>query len=396
MCAVVADPKSYNGILTREEDEMLSSRGVLNHVLVVDDENGPRQALRMLLKETYTVHVVDSARAALEVLEKEPIGVVISDIRMPKVSGVDLLQMIRERYDNVQVVMMTGYGELKTAMKSVEFGAFSYIEKPFDTDIMLDTVAAAYARFTQDRERRALEDLALEASRFETLGRLVSGTMHDLGTPLTVLNSQLELMSMKLDREPADLEKRIATMRSQVAYCTEITRNTMDYLRHEKGVSGPLSLNELVSTSVSVARPYFRETSVEYHLDLTANLPLILVESVLVRQSIMNVMNNACQAMAEKTEVGKRNLYIRTSLDEGMVVLEIEDSGPGIAPVVREHIFEMFYSTKGDKGTGLGLGVVSNVMSRCGGGVALVEGRQGSGACFRLSFPATEAAGPVS
>ena len=78
----------------------------------------------------------------------------------------------------------------------------------------------------------------------------------------------------------------------------------------------------------------------------------------------------------------------RVTIEIGPDFIEIEDTGPGIPETQRGRIFEMFFSTKGDKGTGLGLGVVSNVMRRCGGSVALTDGRPGSGACFQLRFPA--------
>jgi signal transduction histidine kinase len=268
-------------------------------------------------------------------------------------------------------------------MKAVQYGAYAYIEKPFDSAKMLDTVAAAYKRYTTECDRRALEDLAMEASRFETLGRLVSGTMHDLGTPLTVLNSHLELLAINPHRD--DIERRIETMRSQVSYCTEITKNTMDYLRHEKGAHGPVSLNDIVHSTMAVARPYFRETNVECEAELEGSLPNIMGEDVLLRQSILNVVNNACQAMQSRE--ADRMIYIRSFTESELVVLEIEDNGTGIPDSARGRIFEMFYSTKGASGTGLGLGVVSNVMERCGGSIKLVEGRHGSGACFRMQFP---------
>ena len=235
--------------IIKKESVMSIASADRAHVLVVDDENGPRQALRMLLKETYEVHIAESPKEALEILELHPIGVVVSDIRMPKVTGVELLKLIKSKSPDIQVIMMTGYGELETAVMAVEYGAFAYLEKPFDSKKMMDTVAGGCKKFQEERERRVLEELALEASRFETLGRMVSGMMHDLGTPLTVLNSHLELLAMKPDRE--DILKRIKTMQSQVRYCTDIARNTMDFLRHEKGVDGPIQLNQIVDSCVS-------------------------------------------------------------------------------------------------------------------------------------------------
>ena len=296
----------------------------------------------------------------------------------------ELLKLIKDQNDDIQVIMMTGYGELETAMGAVEFGAYAYLEKPFDSQKMLTMVNSGFAKYTHERERRALEDLALEASRFETLGRLVSGTMHDLGTPLTVLNSHLEMLSEKPDRE--DILKRIETMRSQVKYCTDITKNTMDFLRHEKGVDGPLQLNDIVESCRAIGSPYFRETSTNLEIELTPNLPSIVGESVLIRQSLMNIMNNACQAMMGGDE--NRTIFVRTYAEGRNVCVTIEDNGPGVPTALEDRIFEMFYSTKGRGGTGLGLGVVRSVMQRCRGSIELIEGIHGNGACFCLRFPA--------
>ena len=91
--------------------------------------------------------------------------------------------------------------------------------------------------------------------------------------------------------------------------------------------------------------------------------------------------------MEDKDKQGYRKAYIRTFLDDGQVCISIEDTGPGIPKHLHERIFEMFYSTKGTLGTGLGLGVVKSVMTRCGGSLELIDGVHGSGACFLLKFP---------
>ena len=353
------------------------------HLMVVDDEYGPRQSLRMLLKEQYEVHLAESAAEAMILLTEHPIGIVVSDIRMPKVTGVELLAQIKEYNSDIEVIMMTGYGELETAMKAVQHGAYSYMEKPFDTHQMLDCVNAAYAKHESERDRRMMENLAMEASRFETLGRYVSGTMHDLGTPLTVLSSHLELLSIKSDRN--DLDERIDVMREQVRFCTDIARNTMDFLRHDRGAVGPLNLSSIINSCLAIGQPYFKETKVLCETQMSPDMPKIMGESVLVRQCVTNIINNACQAMQGQEK--HRTIYIATHEDDECLCLTIEDNGPGIPVENQSRIFELFYTTKDDKGTGLGLGVVKNVMNRCGGSIELIRGVRGTGACFLLRFP---------
>ncbi len=357
------------------------------HMLVVDDENGPRQALRMLFKEDYTVHLATRVSEALEILKQQPIEIIITDLRMPERSGVELLREVKQFDSDIQVIIFTGYGQLETAMKAVEYGAFAYMEKPFDNAVMRDIVRSAHAKHRQEKERRMFEKLALEASRFETLGRVVSGMMHDMGTPLTVINSHIELLLMKPERD--DLVKRLETMKSQIQYCADLARSTMNYLR--PGQKGPVQtdLNTVVNACLKVAAPFFRETHATMHADLAAALPPTLCEPVLMRQAVMNLITNACQAMAPVTS-GERMLYISTFTEEGMACIALEDTGPGIPKNLWESVFDTFFSTKGQSGTGLGLGVVRNVVRRYNGSVKLEAPKHGTGARFVLRLPIAE------
>lgn len=354
-----------------------------SHILVVDDENGPRQALRMLLKEDYEVHLASRVKEALAILKEHPIELIITDLRMPEKSGVDLLRESKQYDADIQVIIFTGYGQLETAMKAVEYGAFAYMEKPFDNDVMLDMVKAAHSKFHHEKERRMFEKLALEANRFETLGRLVSGMMHDMGTPLTVINSHIELLLMKSDRE--DLVKRLETMKNQVQYCADLSRATMNFLRQGQAGAAPNKLNDVMTTCLKVAAPLMRETRAKLIANLSEQSATAVFEPVLMRQVVMNVITNGCQAMAsQETE---RILYVETLTESGQACIAIEDTGPGVPEKLRETIFETFFSTKGQGGTGLGLGVVRNVMRRFGGSVKIEPGKHGTGARFVMRLP---------
>ncbi|HIJ65028.1 MAG TPA: hybrid sensor histidine kinase/response regulator [Candidatus Hydrogenedentes bacterium] len=353
-----------------------------SRILVVDDENGPRQALRMLLNEDHEVRLASSVREALKALDAGPFQLIITDVRMPERSGVDLLRAVKEAYPGIEVIILTGYGQLETAMKAVEYGAFAYLEKPFDNDAMLKQVDAALRRFYYERNRRALEELALEANRFETLGRVVSGLIHDLGTPLSVIGSQVELLCMRPSAEGAG--KRLETMRSQIGLCTEIVRRTMNFLRERPDTFAQLSLNDVVTSCLAVGRPLLRGQRVAVSEDLDPHMPPVLGDFVLVRQAVLNLVTNACYAMAEQKKPQK--IVIRTWHDESTASLSVKDTGPGIAQVERNKIFDTFYSTKAEQGTGLGLAVVQNVMRRHRGVVQLAD-TTGRGAEFILSFP---------
>ncbi len=372
----------------------LGKESRMARILVVDDENGPRQSLRMLLKEDYQVHLADGVRPALEILEQEPVDVIITDIRMPHQNGLDLLRAAKRRCADIQVIMLTGYGQLDTAMEAIDGGAFAYIEKPFDNAVILEKIQSCLKKQRQERARRALEYLALEANRFETMGHLVSGAMHDLGTPLSVIATNIDLLINRLLDEMSgespsprleDTRKRLETMQNQVKHCSDLVRTTMSFIRRAPGSSVSVSLNNVIEMCLDVARPLLVNHCVAAQMELAPGLPSFEGDLVMVRQAVLNLIYNASQAMRDQAE--PRQIRLRTWAEPGYIGLSVEDTGPGVPAEHRERIFETLFTTKGKHGTGLGLTVVKHVMEQHGGEVWL-EQPQTRGARFVLRFPA--------
>jgi len=351
-------------------------------ILVVDDENGPRQALRMLLKDAHEVFLAEDVPSALDIMAQMPVDLVITDIRMPMYSGVELLRIIKEQCPETEVIILTGFAHLDTAMQAVEYGAFAYIEKPFDNDTMLRHVRAGLDKRRQEHERRVLERLAIEANRFETLGRLVAGIIHDMGSPLSVAGSQIEMILSNPNR--SNLMERLETMRSQVEHCNEMVRSAMNLLRYDSQPLSPFHLSDLVDTCLHLAHPLLRNQNVEVTTDLAPDMPSVIMDLVLVRQAVLNLITNACHAMKKQENV--QRITIRTWTEGDWACLSVEDNGPGIPEEHSERVFDTFFTTKGKKGTGLGLAVVQNVMRRHDGSATLVD-RPGRGALFVLKFP---------
>jgi signal transduction histidine kinase len=368
-----------------EEDYVLGAyggEGVRPRILVVDDENGPRQALRMLLKEEHEVLLATDVSSALQILEEESVNLVITDIRMPQRSGVDLLKEVKRHYPDTQVIILTGYAHLETAMQAVEFGAFAYLEKPFDNDTMLERIQAGLARYEQERERRIMEELAIDANRFETIGRLAAGMIHDMGTPLSFVSSSLDMLLS--DPHRADASERLETMNAQIRHCRDLVRSTMNILHHDRQAFMPFHINDVVDVCLEVARPMARKIGIDVATDLGGGLPSSAGDLVLVRQAVLNLLTNAFHAMESQKE--ERRLFIQTWSEGEHVCLLVADTGPGVRHEHRDRIFDTFFTTKGRKGTGLGLAVVHNVMQRHRGSVSL-ERNDGRGARFVLRFP---------
>lgn len=380
MEALSANPPE--GLRTDDSMGPISKHAIRGRILIVDDENGPRQALRMLLKEDHDVLLAEDVAGAQKLLQAQPIDLIITDLRMPKQSGVELLRWTKTQYPETEVIILTGFGELDSAMNAVEYGALAYVVKPFDAEVMLRHVDEGLNKRQKELERRRMEELAMEANRFETLGRFVSGMLHDLGTPLAVITGQVEIILKKPDEAPS--QERLEIMHGQVGLCTDIVRAAMNFLRHETQRFSILNINDVADTCLSVSTPLLQKMSVKVVREFAQDLPICEGDFVLMRQAVLNLITNACQAMAGQPP--PREIRVRTWRENGYVCIAVSDTGPGIPEENRAKIFDTFFSTKGEGGTGLGLAAVKNIMRRHNGEVQLRE-NAANGAEFILKFP---------
>src|SRR5260370_38874648 len=131
----------------------------LPQILVIDDEMGPRESLRMLLKPNYQVHTADCVEAGIKLLKEKQPDTIVMDIRMPGLSGIEGLRQIREIDPHLSVIMLTGFGALETAKEAVRLGANDYISKPFDAREMREVISRNVAR---TRAHRTSETAASE------------------------------------------------------------------------------------------------------------------------------------------------------------------------------------------------------------------------------------------
>ncbi len=199
-----------------------------------------------------------------------------------------------------------------------------------------------------------------------------------------MIDSYIELIQS--DPERKNIERKLDVMHEQAKLCTDLIRSAMNFLRHESGRVGPVNVNEAVEACIHVSSPVLSRHQVVLTQELQSNLPLVKGDYVLIRQAVLNLIMNAVQAMESQDD--PREIHLRTWNDEKSVWFSVQDTGPGIPESLRERIFEAFFTTKGTKGTGLGLAVVKYIMSKHDGEVFLDDsGLQG--AQFALRFPIT-------
>jgi PAS domain S-box-containing protein len=254
--------------------------------------------------------------------------------------------------------------------------------------ITLDGRPAFQFFLVEVTERARLEQQLRQAEKLSALGQMISGVAHELNNPLAVVKGYLELILAHHNLPPqtrADLEK-VAQESNRAA---KLVLNFLSFAREQPAHRQLVNLNDLVQRVVEVRKFDIIVARTELALDLDQNLPRVSADPDQAQQLVINLMNNALQAMVDLPRAGRLKISTRSANDR--VSLLVEDNGPGVPPDLVQKIFEPFFTTKEvGTGTGLGLSIAHSIMTEHKGRIYYELSSLG-GACFVLEFPAGQA-----
>lgn len=371
-------------------------------ILVIDDERGPRESLRILLKNEFDVVCAESVDEGVRRLREAAPDAIITDIRMAGKNGIEGLKEIRAVDPLVSVIMLTGFGSLETAQEAIRLGANDYIKKPFDAVEMLNTVrqhahrtgALRLREKTMADLRELTERLNVELASREHMARLgmaSSELVHDMNNPLTAVLGYAELLSDTLRQKPvgnaddAEAVSYIEEIERNVRRCKEMADAWRSLSKGGGRVRERVALAGVVDEVVRSLKPSAGDVALETDWPGAAAAAEVSADRVQIFRAFQNVIHNAVQAVQEQGPGGRVRITAR--LDGDQVEVRVADTGPGIPADKLNHVFEPFYTTKtGGKGTGLGLCITQKVVWDHGGTIQL-ESEPGRGTTVVFHLP---------
>ncbi|MET0262116.1 MAG: response regulator [Rariglobus sp.] len=394
-------------------------------LLVVDDEEGPRQSLRMVFRNDFNVHTVDSGDKALAYARDNVVHVAILDIRMSGSSGIEVLQSLKQIDSRIEVIMLTAYETLETARQALRLGACDYLSKPFDLSTIREAAARAFhlrkiadtlastSERLQDLNHR-LSDVALREEMARTTNEIYAGVLHDINNPLTVIGGYVEILSERLKNvtylHGDDLDRvrsNLDYIGKQVSTCSAIASRYLRFIHNNDTPGRQLPANQVLTDLQALLRAHpevrFNRLSIKT-LDIDAtpqvdatdliqillNLTINAFQSTENKQTVWVVAENLEQAPTFTAPADPRTEVLvgrETFKHQGPVIsLSIIDQGSGVPADVLSRMFEPYYTTKAQRGTGLGLAIVSRlVQTHCG--LLQVKTRLGEGTTVTVYFP---------
>jgi signal transduction histidine kinase len=379
-------------------------------ILLVDDEKHILSALKRALQKTpWEIYTARSGEEALEVLEKTSVQVVISDYRMTGMDGVTFLSRVKERWPEVQRVMLTGQAggdAIEQAVNQSE--VFRFLNKPWNDTQLTAMVTESLSRqqliesnrryelelaernqelveINQDLERKVAERTRalVQIEKMAALGRMAGGVAHEINNPLGGILAFTQLLLRDSPTGDPQVKEALDTIQKCALRCRDIVDNLLSFARKPSEERREISVNQVVVDALVLARLHPLSKSVEVRTELTSDLPPVIGQASLLQQVVVNLLQNAFQASASGQEV-----VLRTRSDRENVLLEVEDRGMGIPQGIRAQIFEPFFTTKeAGQGTGLGLFICYGIAREHGGDLR-VESEEGQGSRFSLELPA--------
>ena len=370
-------------------------------ILVIDDEIGPRESLRMILKDSYEIVCSDSGEMGVEEFRGGGFDLVLLDLKMKKLNGLETLEKLKEMDPSINVIILTGYGTLETAQRAIRLGASDYVSKPFDVVEISKTVKATLAKRREEREKVAAVEKFKTLNRhlaeeIQSLQKLLSSQdrycsfFHEICNPLTSVMGYVQILLLDLeekmgfgkeDRERAYTYLRI--IEKEMERCRLMFRSFSSLPKKSEEKPAPLPLHKLIEEILILIKPQMETSGIRAETDLDASLAEVTVQSGELRQVLLNLCINSIHAMEGG---GKLTLSAKPVTPES-IEIAVADTGCGMDENVLQKAFQPFFTTKGSEvGSGLGLAISKNIIEKLGGTIQ-ISSRKGTGTTITLSIP---------
>jgi len=370
-------------------------------ILLVDDEEDIREVLRFFLTDIgYSVLTAPSGKKALEVLSSENPSVVLCDIKMPEMDGIQVLRQIKSDVPDTEVIMITGHGDMELAIQCLQLDATDFITKPIEESVLEFSLKRAIERYEMRRQLRAytekLEQMVeeksrqlIDAERMAAIGETVAGLSHSIKNIAGSLKGGLFVIEKGLELDNKEyLQQGWQLVRRNVDNIRNLSMDLLNYGKVGSVKFRKVDPNIPIQEVFRLMIPRAEEENIRLEMELDRKLKPIILDPDAVERCLLNLVTNALDACADHEPQDGTHL-VRLQSEAGTasgVVYRVIDTGPGIDDAIRDQLFQSFFSTKGMRGTGIGLMMTQKIVELHGGSIR-AESEKGKGTCFVVRLP---------
>ena len=375
-------------------------------LLLVDDEDGIRRVLALTLADAgFSVRAAQNAEEALALFRAEPAPVVITDIKMPGMDGLGLLQALKALDPECEVILITGHGDMDLAIQGIKLDAADFVTKPIRDDALFIALSRARERrsmrqaireHTEHLERLVAQKTRelLAAERLAAVGQTVAGLSHAIKNMASGLEGSLFLLRQGLDADRKDYrEQGWEMLEANVRKLQALSLDMLRFAKPEELAPAPTDPALPARQVVALLAPRAQAAGVTLRLEAPERAAQVNLDAEALHRCLLNLVGNAldaCQAAGfGPEESGGRpggEVHVRVEVLADGVRYAVADNGIGVDEAARRNLFTAFFSTKGAGGSGLGLMTTKKTVEAHGGSISLSPPKEG-GSEFILFIP---------
>jgi signal transduction histidine kinase len=382
-------------------------------LLLIDDEKPILEMLEMsLASEGYEVMTAESGDEGMKIFLEQKPNLVITDVRMPGMDGIEVLKRIKGIDSETEVIVVTGHGDIDSAIAALQLGASDFIAKPVRDEVLLLALARAEEKIAisqqlkdyTDNLEEQVEEYTLELKqaqeelitneRLAAVGETVAGLAHYIKNILTGLRGGVYMVDKGMANDRAEmLREGWAMVKGNIENVSALALNLLDYSKERMPERTVCSPNEIVSEVVELFKDRAEQSNVKLETALDPDVKVAYLDPTGMHRVLVNLVSNAIDACIYDTDTSKSwKVTVRTEIDTdadatGAILLKVTDNGCGMTEEVKQKVFSRFFSTKAGRGTGLGLLITQKIVREHGEEIS-VESKAGQGTTFsvRLSL----------
>ncbi len=411
-----------------------------SQVLLMEDETSVAEGLRMVLREEgYEVDLAMTGENALDTISHKDFDLLVADLRLPDMDGMEVIKRVKDERPDTEVIVITGYPSVSTAVEAMKTGVADYLPKPFTDDELRVAVGDALKekkgvspenivegsgtekgkliqksevvrilkgekeddgslsdlRKTESKTAKLKQELPgqpelLQQHKMISLGRLAASVVHEINNPLAGILNYLRLTMKILNRGALGQEqlekfrKYLSFSESETDRCSQIVSNLLAFSRKSNMEFGEVNVHELLEKCIMLSQHKLKLQNIQIRAELEEKMPPVWGDFNQIQQCVINLIFNAIDAMPDG---GSLTIGSSFRKEKNMAEIKVGDTGSGISKEDLPHIFESFYTTKAEgNGLGIGLSTVQGIIERHKGTIT-VDSETGKGTVFTMEIP---------